>query len=359
MKQETAVFRAGGNPLEDPAFTDRKVQPAKTDYAYASGRIRALEASLMDAARTLRMTEAQDTMEFGRLLSEAGYPAAETNGRSLNAGYARACAVAREVSVEKEYIDLFYLEGDIINAKVFLKHRAGGSAAPYESLATKIASPSMVEPYRLFEAVRDNDPGETRIPAWLWHAIQEAWSEYVASGDASRIDQRLSIAYAEECRVIADILGNEWFSDLLAMRSDLANLGMLLRIRRSGFVRDILRESLLPGGKVSIPDILAMAELPDDALAEAWRNTPYARIAAEFSIDYARSRGAVRFGKAVDDEIMRHVRKARVVSFGPEVPVAYVLAMQTEVQNARIILAFLRNQMDPAGARDMLRDTYV
>ena len=81
MKQETAVFRAGGNPLEDPAFTDRKVLPEKTDYAYASGRIRALEASLMDTARTLRMTEAQDTMEFGRLLSEAGYPAAETNGR--------------------------------------------------------------------------------------------------------------------------------------------------------------------------------------------------------------------------------------------------------------------------------------
>ena len=63
MKQETAVFHAGGNPLEDPAFTDRKVLPAKIDYAYASGRIRALEADLMDAARTLRMTEAQDTID--------------------------------------------------------------------------------------------------------------------------------------------------------------------------------------------------------------------------------------------------------------------------------------------------------
>ncbi len=360
MKQEKEVFRAGGNPLEDPAFTGRTTPPAGVDYAYACGRIRALEAGLMDRARTLRMAEAQDTVEFGRLLAEAGYPAAETNGRSLNAGYARACRVAREVSVEKDYIDLFYLEGDVINAKVFLKHRAGGSVAPYDSLGTRIAAPSTVDPYRLFEAIRDNDRGGLRVPEWLWEAVQDAWKGYAANGDGTRIDLVLDLAFAGECLRVADKLGNRWFSDLIAIRADLANLGMLLRTRRSGFSAAFLGDSLLPGGKVAAADIRAMAALQDDnALAEAWRGTPYAGLAAEFATDYARPGGAARYGKAADNFIMNHVRKARYIPFGPEVPTAYVLAMQTETQNARIILAFLRNQLDTAGARDLLRDTYV
>ncbi|HEY5466790.1 MAG TPA: V-type ATPase subunit [Clostridia bacterium] len=359
MKMEQAVFRPGGNPLEDPAFSGRSARRADTDYVYPSARIRALETGLMDTARTMRLMEAQDTVEFGRLLSEAGYPAAETNGRSLNAGFTRACAVARDLSLEKGYIDLFYFEGDIINAKVFLKHFAGGETVSYDDLGSRIASPASVDPFRLYEAIRDKDPSGAHIPDWLWTAVMGAYADFAATGDGSRVDIRLDTAYAAESARIADVLGNAWFARYVAMRADLANLGMLLRSRRAGFTREFLHESLLPGGVVAPAAIEAMAGLPDDALTEAWRNTPYAALVAATASDYARTGGAGRFSKAADDLLMRHVREARRVSFGPEVAVAYVFAVQTEVRNARIILSFLRNQIDPAGARELLRETYL
>jgi len=360
MKADTAVFHPGGNPLADPAFGARRERVDGIDYAHACGRIRALEPSLMDTARTLRLTEARDTVEFSRMLAEAGYPPAQTNGRSLNAGYARACTVAREVAVEKEYIDLFYLENDVINAKVFVKHKALGGEEPYEHLETRIAAPSSVPPERLFEAIRDDDPEGAHIPEWLWTAIRASWSEYLSTGEGTRVDIRLNQAYAAEAVRVADFLGNPWFRELAAVRADLENLGMILRTRRGGFPLPLLRDSLLPGGHLEAETLVAMAQIADDAqLTAAWQNTPYAAIASEAVSGYGRPGGAARFGKLSDDTVMDHVRKARAVSFGPEVPVAYVCAMQTEVQNARIVLAFIRNKLDPAGARELLRKTYL
>ncbi len=334
------------------------VQPL--DYAHASGRIRALETHLLDAARTLRLTEAHDNAEFARMLAEAGYPAASSNGSSLNAGYVRACAVAREVAVEKDYIDLFYLENDVINAKVFVKHKALGGEESYEQLATRIAAPARVPPERLFLAVREDDETQAPVPAWLWTAIRAAWSAYRTSGDGTHIDIQLNLAFAREVRRVADALGNAWYSELWRLRADLENLDMVLRTRRSGFPLSLLADSLLPGGGLATDRLLAMARLSDDnQLIAAWLETPFAGMAAEGVAGYGRPGGAARFGKWADDTIMAHVRRARTISFGPEIPVAYVCAMQTEVQNARIVLAFIRNRLDPAGARELLRLTYL
>lgn len=359
MKQKKAAWQPGGNPLEDPLFKTGKAGIKPVDYAYAAGRIRALETGLMDSARTLRLTEAGDTVEFGRILTEAGYPAAETNGRMLNAGYVRACETACALALEKPYLDVFYREGDTANAKVFIKAMAGPRAESFESLETRIELPAGVPPYRLYEAVRDRDETGADIPDWLWAAVQAAFAAYADTGDASGIDIRLDHAYAVFCAKTAESLGNPWFSRLIAMRSDLVNFGMLLRTRKAGFSCEYLTGSLVAGGLVPPDAVGTLAGLTDEDITAAYRDTPYAALVEGTLADLDRTGWASRYGKAADDLVMRHVREARRIPFGPEVVVAYVYAVRTEVKNARIVLAFLRNHMDPAAARDLLREPYL
>src|SRR5690554_3178713 len=146
----------------------RPVRPvADTEYAYAAGRIRALQTGLMDTNRTVRLTEAADTAEFIRYLTDAGYPVADTAGLSLIGKFIDAAELARALAPEPAYVTWFHTRADVRNAKMFLKHTVGQETVPFEGLDRRINKPSLIPPRALYEAIRDWDRSRADIPDWL------------------------------------------------------------------------------------------------------------------------------------------------------------------------------------------------
>ena len=97
-------------------------------YAYAVGRVRALEGSLLDRAKWNRLLEIDGEAQGVRLLREFGYGVgADTLDGMIRSELERAQTLIREVSPDPGITDLFLLPTDAHNLKVSLKARLAGS----------------------------------------------------------------------------------------------------------------------------------------------------------------------------------------------------------------------------------------
>lgn len=63
--------------------------------------------------------------------------------------------------------------------------------------------------------------------------------------------------------------------------------------------------------------------------------------------------------RAADDELMEVAREAKMVSFGAEILVGYLIAREYEVKNLRILLAGKSVGLTTDALRERMRLSYV
>ena len=63
--------------------------------------------------------------------------------------------------------------------------------------------------------------------------------------------------------------------------------------------------------------------------------------------------------KRADDHLMTLIRRARYVTFGAEVPIAYLLAAERQSKNLRILLVGKAAGLDAQAIQTRMRDSYV
>ena len=109
---------------------------AVNKYAYAVGRIKALETKLLDRSKIDRMIEAENVGDVLRVLSETEYgdmiaeiKSAEEFEGILYMGLKRTYSVARSFYPDPELVDLFTLKYDFHNLKVLLKSKLSDQGA--------------------------------------------------------------------------------------------------------------------------------------------------------------------------------------------------------------------------------------
>ena len=65
------------------------------------------------------------------------------------------------------------------------------------------------------------------------------------------------------------------------------------------------------------------------------------------------------FRKSYNDYIVKIMKDAKYVSFGPEPVIAYIFAKENEIKLIKIIMVGKINGMVPGLIRERLRDNYV
>src|SRR5699024_5979671 len=63
--------------------------------------------------------------------------------------------------------------------------------------------------------------------------------------------------------------------------------------------------------------------------------------------------------KAIDDHFMDFAKKAKSMTYGPEVLLGYLIAKEQEIKNLRIIFISKLNSLPKDFTRERLRETYV
>ena len=325
-----------------------------TDYVYISSYVRAKERSGLTRERRERMIAAPDPDEAAKVLLECGWP--DLTGAS-DAQLGKALAARRQevltdigsVCPEKALTDAFRLRYDYHNAKVLVK--TDGRAGAGEELFSEAGTTSAAA---LGKAYAEDD--WRAVPTALADAVREAKITLARTSNPQLTDFGLDRAYYAQLLALTGSLADDFCASWVRLSIDLANLRSAVRCVRGGLDEGVLKAALLPGGDIAPARVAAAAY--GDGLMSVFGGSETAAAAA-LGQQAAEGGALADFEKECDNTLMRRLGRARLISFGPGVVLAYLMAMEAELTAVRMILLGKRSGVPADILRERLRDSYV
>ncbi len=323
-----------------------------TEYLFLSTYIRARENALLGEKRLEQMVEAADFDEAARVLVECGFPdlAGAADAQVEEAFTKRREGYLTELDnlcPEKQIITAVRLKYDYHNAKVLVKGEADGDSQ-------RLLSPcGRVRPDLFWEAYRQDAWQD--VPEDLSDAVQEARSTLARTANPQLADMGLDRAYFAQMLALAGSLSTTFYTGYVRLQIDVANLRSAVRCLRGHMDEGILRSAVIEGGNVSTEAVLRAYS---DSIGEIFHDRVLSRCAelGQQSVDGAPLAG---FERECDNVLTDYLTGAKRVSFGPEVVIAYLLSLESEITAARMLLLGKRGGVPAETLRERLRDSYV
>ena len=334
-------------------------------YAYAMGRVRAVERKMLSQGQFDRMIEASSPEDAFRILREAEYGgagpesqfAARDYERLLDAENERLTAFIKEVSPEPRLLNIFLPRYDYHNIKVFLKAEFSGAAGDLP-----ISRSGAIDPEKLAGFIRDRDL--FNLPAHMAAGVQDAIQAYrqsvsAGSPDPQSIDIRLDRAMYAQMLSEASGLQCPFIEHLVRIYIDLANISAFLRMREMNKSAGFLRGALLPGGSVGHDIFIRFLQDNADGFTGAMLHTPFARLCEDGLKSFKSSGRMTALELGADNYVNAYIKKAKLLPMGLEIIAAYYIARQTELKNVRIAMVGKINGIAQGLIKERLRECYV
>jgi len=369
--------------ITGPKRRIRKVVTKREDYAYITGRVRALENGLLSRAAVSRLFEADNADDIAKVLTDNGYVITDSIEGAVRKDLSDSYGLLSAMIPNKEYIDALLLANDYHNLKVILKSfipdyredaasrqndvseesdmgsrmdeffRTGGGSFTEQELARNFSLPARYDPLKLLESIRS---GRNDLPdPDFASAVEEAFKKYVRFSDPGEIDVAVDRHYYSRLYDFAQMLDNPFFSEYASFRADSTNLGILLRLRAMKADSSRISGMLVKGFQIQEDTVAALLNETNETIKTAYRSTSCEELAA-FADTYGTGRTAMEFGKAVDNRIIRMLEKTRLILFGPEILLAFLISKDIQARNINIALTCVRNQVPMNIASDMMRN---
>ncbi|MEW5919464.1 MAG: V-type ATP synthase subunit C [Bacillota bacterium] len=328
-------------------------------YAYAVGRIRAMETSLLDRGKIERMVEASGAEEALKVLGESEYAEYIASLASvydyetmLDQVLHRVYRELRRFAPDPELVGLFACRYDYHNLKVLFKAYKMGEERD-ELLVRDVGNIPLTV---LQRAVHDDD--YRSLPRAMRDAAKQIAEALRLEANPQLVDLLLDRAMFTEMVEISQQFDSPFLHDYLAFQIDLLNVKTYLRVKRANLSREFLEQALLPLGRLDLTKLVQLAD-PPEVLADRLLSSSYASFMEEAIQSFQKTDTLTRFEKLVDDFLLEHVKKAKYVAFGLEPLAAFILAKENEVKLIRIIMVGKINRLPVEEIKERLRDVYV
>ena len=325
-----------------------------TDYLVISTALRAREAKMLSGSRIDRMLDAQTFDEAAKLLTECGYP--DMSGMSaaqvqqvLNNHRSAVYSELFSKDCSRPITEIFAKKYDYHNAKVLVKAESlGTDASGLLSDAGTVSSERFIQLWQRDEL--------SSLPSGVFHAITAARDVLAKSSDPQASDIVIDKAYFDDISNEAASSASSYITGYVKLLIDSANLRTAVRAIRAGMSASSLKNALIPGGNTDISGICTV--MSGDKLAELFASSPFenaARLAASAAV----SGTMTAFELECDNTVTSYLSKARLVSFGPEAVLAYLVELDNEITTIRMILTGKLSGIAPETIRERLRLNYV
>lgn len=347
----------------------------RQSYAYAVARIRQVETRLLDRSRVARMLEAPAAGDVLKILGETEYSEAigdlppESYEHMLALELDRVYSYVSEFVPDPLIVDLFRLRHDLHNCKVaFRAHHLGTAGEAWSSLGTVPAS-----------AIRQAISGDADLSELPWHVaslLRAGFDSTATGGDSPQptdsqeaveicpidpqvLDMALDKAYFACLLKIAARLRNDFVTELLRIRVDLANMAGFLRCRRLKRDRRFLMEFFIDGGTVPFHLFDEVYDEPIEGWVRRMDLSAYGRLIHEWGAESGRQDDIAAFERLGRRHVLEFSKTSRGYFFGPEPIVAYLLWKETEVSDLRAIMVGKVNGLDAELIRGRLSGGYA
>lgn len=277
------------------------------EYAYAVGRLRALEARMLNDAQITRMVEASDLQSAFLVLGETPY--AEKIDRLphpfdfeelLKQELISTKRLLDNLAPKNEILDVIFKKYDYHNLKVLLKNKIIGSTST--------------------RALYD-------IGTLPLHELEKLEIAQIASQNPKTIDNTIDKEYLKILTQAAKRHNIPLFSDYAKTFMVSAELRITLRSKEAD-IEEVLKK---------------------------YKYTDFAEALEKFKA----SQNLFVLEKELDDLLLLKIKKARYFTFGVEPLIGFLHAKEVEVKVIRLILVAKLNRMKTELIKERLRASYV
>ena len=329
----------------------------QTDYMYSSARVRSLENSIATSEKLSHLADAANSDVVVAALSDFGFELIqgedkelfreETLSTVLKAGYAEAEKMVDDGS----FMNFLRYAYDCHNIKSIIKCASQGVSCDGMLIPLGIVDTNVLK-----EAHIEKD--YSCLPENMAGAVSVAEEAFAATRNPQKVDVILDKACFADMLQNAEESGIELAIKIVKSKIDLTNLLIAVRLsmmelRESAL--SILKEALIPGGyKDELFDVDSMTGLVAK-LAERFEYSDYSSLCPYIT-------GKINLSvleREIDNYIMKVAKTAKYIPFGPEVLIGYLVALEYEVKNIRIILAGKDAGLSSEVIRERLRDNYA
>lgn len=327
-------------------------------YAYAVGRIRVLENSLLGRDKIERMLEAPSPEDVIKVLVESEYGLGQELAspyeyeRLLAGEQEKTFRLIDEITPNKAVTDLFLLQYDINNLKVLLKIRFMDNVQE-EPLSPLGTIPAGILRNAVNEKKYDN------LPVFLSTALDELENIISVRMDPQKIDVMLDRAYYDHIFKVCSKRHNHFMKEYFTKRVDLLNIKTLLRVKKIGSGIDFLKELLINHGSFDAKFFLEALDESPEQLVDRLRSTAYEKVTTLGIQSFERDKTLTVYERLEDDYLLNFVKARKHNPFGIEAIIGYLLAKENEQKIIRIIMVGMLNKISKDRIRERLRDLYV
>jgi V/A-type H+-transporting ATPase subunit C len=330
-----------------------------TDYMYGSARLRAKELALIGRER-IETLLACDSVErlWERLIEFGVTPVTDASSGErlreetllslLRESYREVC----ELFPDDPSLRLWLYQYDCNNVKAAIKGFVRGIDA--RSMMFDFGTLSIDD---VLAMVRENR--FDALPTEMSKAATIAVAEYAKTKNPQLIDLYLDRACYADMLADAKASGIELAARLVESRIDLVNIQIvvrILRIRRDEAGRALLKDAFLEGGHLSLAQLVDWFDGGEDVLWDRLFYSDYYRLA---QVVQSGDRSLTAIECALDDEWMHRIQEVKLIPYGAEVAIAYLLAHEYEVRNLRILFAAKSAGLAVDTTRERIRESYV
>lgn len=326
-----------------------------TIFAQSVTNVRTLENKMLDRTKLEALIQVGSFSDAIRLLQQsvyAPYVYDSSYESGLKTYLEKFYNELYKIVPVKDIVDVLAIRYDGHNLKAALKGKF--SSRSFENLlidAGTIPASSIVAMVR-DESYRD-------LPKVLKVAVEKATSDFKNNKDPQGLDITLDKAMYAYMLEKAQSSGYSYMTDVVKLLIDITNIKSFIRINIQDRGREFFSRVAIPGGNLDL-DIMA------SSIGEAIENFPsriyhtdYYGWVNEAVEEYHKTGNIGCIEKSADDYLMKVMKRAKLISFGPEPIVSYIYAVENEVRLVRIILTGKMNELSSELLRERLRDVYV
>lgn len=329
------------------------------DFLYVSGRVKVLETRLLGKNVFERILDAEGPEEALRILGDTEYGEGIADMKSvydfeslLENNMRQTFNILKESTEDQRYIRFFTLKYDYHNLKVVIKSKILGKSA--EEYFSRLGDIKPEEMRKLL-----SEDASVDLPRNIVKYYNEAIVTYEKTGDPQQVDMIIDKALFREMSKIAKELNAPFLQNYLSVLTDLTNIKIFVRLKKMEAEGKILRNALLPGGKLDNALWEKLFTRDMEEIISAFESTDYYDVIVNGLSEWEETGSSSTFEKLTDNYLLSFARKGLYTPFGSEPLIGYILGKENEIKILRTLLVGKINAVPEDMIRERLRDVYV
>ena len=331
----------------------------KMNFTQAVARLRVLETRLLNKVKIERMIDSNSADEVLKILQETEYASLMGNVKRpedydilLKEELNRVYSLMYKISPDPVIVDIMSLKYDYHNIKVMLKARALDKDFSHMLIPVGTVDVEKLKLYITTMEYKELNPK-------MREGILEVEKVYHELKDPQKIDIILDqymyidmLARARETEV-------DFIVDYIKKNVDFSNIKSIIRLKKQQKNVKFLKEIILEGGEVDSGSLVRAFDEPLENMAAKFSSSKYGEVVRLGLEEYIKTGKLSDLEKFSENYIMKALKDAKYVTFGPEPVFAYVSAKETEIKIIRIIMVGKLNNVNTDVIRERVRDVYA